>query len=1098
MSAGPPPQHALRIAVIYAAVGAAWILFSDRLALRLFPDPSVLAVVNTVKGWAFIAATAALLYLLVRRQLIAASEAAAARAQAEVARSHAENQQELARETALAAAQRLSVATRAAGLGTWELDLTTGRMECDAQMHALFRSAPGERANRIEAWECSLHPEDRPERDRQFHAAVAGHRDYHVQFRVLWPDGQCRHLESHALVLRDAHGHPVRMIGVNWDVTERALAERRVRVLAEHVRDVLWAIDPLTQRYTYVSPSAERLTGYTAAELLNRPLSEFLAPRSLAVVEELLPLRLQAFLAGDPTAGSETQELEHRRRDGTTVWIEVVTAFMRTDSGGVELTGVSRDVTRRRAAEQALQASASHLRRAEEIAGIGHWSLELDTGLVRGSAGAAHIYGVEPAESWPVEFVRDCTLPEHRARVAESLRALLAGEGPYDVVFRIRRSNTGLVAAIHSRAEFDPSTRVVFGTLQDITEREQTLTALRTSEAKLRLLVGNAPVVLFQIGTDEVFRMAEGGGLAKLGLKPGEVVGQSAAEIYRDHPDIHSRIRAALAGEASQAHAKVEDSWFEIFYHPLADSSGAVTDVVGLAIDITERKDAETRLRLQSAALSAAALAIAITNSQGVIEWVNPAFTTLTGYATPEAVGRTLGHLVQSGQQAPGFYTELWATILAGRTWHGELINRHKDGSLVHEEQTITPVRDDNGTIAHFIAIKQDITGRRRLQEQALRSQRLESVGRLAGGIAHDLNNILAPVLMAPAILRETVTDDAGREILDAIEVSATRGAAIIRQLLTFSRGGTPGERAPVQLRLIVREMIAIIGETFPKNIHTRTDIHSDPWPVEADATQLHQVLMNLCVNSRDAMPGGGMLTIALENVELDEAAVAGHADAAPGPHVLLGVFDTGHGIAPEHLDKVFDPFFTTKELGKGTGLGLPTVLGIVNGHRGFVDVRSRPGAGTQVRIYLPAAPGATAPAAAMPEELPPRGRGELILVVDDEENVRRMTRSILERHGYRVLVAADGAEALARFQQHRATIQLVLTDLLMPFMDGATLIRAIHEVDPAMRMLAVSGHASESEPLHIGPDVVAFLPKPYLRPALLTGVAQALAASRN
>ncbi|MFT3830492.1 MAG: PAS domain S-box protein [Opitutaceae bacterium] len=1097
MSVGPSPKHALRIAAIYAALGGLWIRFSDHIALVLFPEPHTLAIANTVKGWGFVAVTAGLLYVLVRRQLDATAEAAAGRAAAEVARSHAENQQALAREAAMAAAQRLSVATRAAGLGTWELDLTTGRFECDAQMHALFRSAPGERANRLEAWECSLHPEDRAERDRQFHAAIAGHRDYHVQFRVLWPDGQCRHLESHALVLRDPQDRPVRMIGVNWDVTERVLAERRVRLLAEHARDVLWAIDPHTLRYTYVSPAAERLTGYTTAELLHRPLGECLAPSSLALVEELLPLRLQAFLAGDPTAGSETHELEHFRRDGSTVWIEVVTAFMRTDSGGVELTGVSRDVTRRRAAERALHLSADHLRRAEEIAGIGHWSLNVDTGRVEASVGAAHIYGEPSSESWSFSFVQSCSLPEHRPALDEALRALLAGERAYDVVYRIRQPRTGGIVAIHSRAEYDPATRLVFGTIQDITEREQTLAALRTSEARLRILVGSAPVVLFQIGADGVFRMSEGGGLGTLGLRPGEVVGRSAFEVYRDHPDICAQLRAALGGQPTQAHIKVGSSWFEIFYNPLVADS-AVTEIVGLAIDITDRKHAELRLRLQSAALSAAALAIAITDAGGTIEWINPAFTALTGYTAPEAVGHNLGRLVQAGQQPPEFYASLWATILAGQTWHGELVNRHKDGTLVPEEQTITPVRNDDGTITHFVAIKQDITERRRLQEQALRSQRLESVGRLAGGIAHDLNNILAPVLMAPSILREALTDPSCHEILDAVEISANRGAAIIRQLLTFSRGGTPGERAPVQLRLIVRDMTAIIRETFPKNILTRTDIHSDPWLVDADATQLHQVLMNLCVNSRDAMAGGGTLTIALENVELDDDAVAGHPGAAPGPHVLLGVFDTGHGIAPEHLDKVFDPFFTTKEVGKGTGLGLATVLGIVRGHRGFVAVRSRPGTGTQVRIYLPALAGEAAPPAAPAGELPPRGRGELILVVDDEENVRRITRSILERHGYRVIIAADGAEALARFQQHRTVIQLVLTDLLMPFMDGATLIRAIHEVDVSARILAVSGHAAADDPLRVGPDVVGFLPKPYLRPALLASVAQALAGSRN
>lgn len=250
---------------------------------------------------------------------------------------------------------------------------------------------------------------------------------------------------------------------------------------------------------------------------------------------------------------------------------------------------------------------------------------------------------------------------------------------------------------------------------------------------------------------------------------------------------------------------------------------------------------------------------------------------------------------------------------------------------------------------------------------------------------------------------------------------------------------------------------------------------------------------MNLCVNARDAMPEGGVLTLAVENVELDAAAVAGHAGIAPGPFVVLGISDTGCGIPPDHLDKVFDPFFTTREVGKGTGLGLPTVLGLVRAHNGFIQLNSQLGAGTQVRVCLPASPLARAVPSVPRRELPPRGRGELILVVDDEENVRRVAGRILELQGYRVLAASDGAEAFSRFQEHRTTIRLVLTDLLMPIMDGTTLIRAIKRLDPATRIVAVSGRTPGKEPLEAVPEGVALLSKPYDRASLLQTVAAAL-----
>jgi PAS domain S-box-containing protein len=891
MRAGSPHSQSLRIAAVYAIVGACWILFSDRIANALVRDPGALLLVNTLKGWFFIAVTALLLHLLVRRQLVHTTGATAARAAAEAGRARAEGQRERAREEALAAGQRLALATRAAHIGTWELDVVRGTVLADEQMSAIYGYRAGEAPGTLASWLDRIHPGDREILNHQIQAALEGTREYHPQFRLLLPDGQIRHVEGHASVQRGPDGRPLRLIGVNRDITERILAEQRYRLLADNIGDVLWTLDLETRRFTYISPSVEKLSGYTAAEALAHSLEDCLAPASLALVNATLPARVQAFLAGDPGAVTQTQELEQYHRNGSTVWTEIVTTLLHKPPGGIEVLGVTRDISQRRAAQVALNVSAQRLRHAEELAGIGHWSIQLATGLVEGSAGAARIYGLTPAR-WDIATVQAIPLPEYRAGLDEALRAFVAEGRPYDAHFKIRRPDTGAITSIHSRAEYDTSTHTIFGVFQDVTAQEQALEAVRSSEAKLRLLVSNAPVVLFQIDAAGIFRMSEGRGLEKLGLRPGQVEGQSVFEVYRDFPEIVAQVRAALAGQTIQGTTTIGSTVFETFYYPLLDADGRLTDVIGLAVDVTARKQAEAQLRLRGAALEAAAHAIAITDARGSIEWVNPAFTKHTGYSSEEALGRDLGKLVQSGQQTADFYRHLWATMAGGDTWHGELVNRRKDGALIAEEETITPVRDEQGRIAHYIAIKQDITERRRLQEQVLRSQRLDSVGRLAGGIAHDLNNILVPILMAPSLLRETVTDPAAGEILNSIETSANRGAAIIRQLLTFSRG-SGGQRVPVQLRGIVGDMASIIRETFPKDIRTSTDLPAEPWPVEGDPTQLHQVLMNLCVNARDAMPEGGGLTIALENVELDAAAVAGHPGASPGPHMMLGACRT-------------------------------------------------------------------------------------------------------------------------------------------------------------------------------------------------------------
>ncbi len=494
-----------------------------------------------------------------------------------------------------------------------------------------------------------------------------------------------------------------------------------------------------------------------------------------------------------------------------------------------------------------------------------------------------------------------------------------------------------------------------------------------------------------------------------------------------------------------------------------------------------QRKQAEAQLRLENAALSAAANAILITDHAGYICQINPAFTALTGYTAEDAITRKPGELLKSGEHDAAFYRSLWETILAGHVWQGEIKNRRKDGSLYLDEQTITPVKDSNGKITHFISIRQDITGKRKMEEHLLRAQRLESVGHLASGLAHDLNNILAPILMAAPLIREEVRAPSALKMLDIVDANVRRGAEIIKQLLIFGRG-TEVQRMPLKLHSLVKDMVNIVEQTFPKNIRCESDASSNSWPVNADMTQMHQVLMNLCVNARDAMPNGGTLSLTLENVEIDEDNVWEAPGVSLGRHVVLSISDTGTGIPAEYLDKIFDPFFTTKAVGQGTGLGLSTVVGIVKSHGGVIQVRSQPGAGTQFKVYLPAYTEQERP------QVPPlslnevpQGIGELVLVVDDEVSIRRATQHTLERNGYNVEVAADGAEGLLRYRQLAGKVKVVVTDIAMPAMDGMTFIKELRSVNPKVLIIGVSGvqlDAGASEAIVASVD--AFLPKPF------------------
>ncbi|HUR27768.1 MAG TPA: ATP-binding protein [Planctomycetota bacterium] len=418
------------------------------------------------------------------------------------------------------------------------------------------------------------------------------------------------------------------------------------------------------------------------------------------------------------------------------------------------------------------------------------------------------------------------------------------------------------------------------------------------------------------------------------------------------------------------------------------------------------------------------------------------------------------------------------------------------DGTIRFLEAATIMQRDASGRATRMTGVNIDVTEKKQLEAQALRSQRLESVGRLAGGLAHDLNNMLSPMLVGPSMLRDSVQTREGKSLLDTIESSAQRAASIIRQLLTFSRG-TEGERAPTDCSTIIDDMLQIVHETFPRNIKAKRSGSAASWTVIGDATQLHQVLMNLCVNSRDEMPQGGTLDLRIENVEVDAQLAHSHG-ARPGKFVTIAVIDDGRGIDPKHMDRLFDPFFTTKGVGVGTGLGLATVRGIVKAHGGFVQVQTQLGRGSEFKVFLPAAPAEIPVVGPRIREPNPRGQGELVLVVDDEESIRRVTRAMLERSGYRVLLATSGEEALALHRAHQGELKLILTDLMMPGMNGETLVRLVRAADPAVRLILMSGDVGvNGQDVAMTTLVHGMLEKPFTMAGILRSMNRALVPQR-
>jgi len=393
-----------------------------------------------------------------------------------------------------------------------------------------------------------------------------------------------------------------------------------------------------------------------------------------------------------------------------------------------------------------------------------------------------------------------------------------------------------------------------------------------------------------------------------------------------------------------------------------------------------------------------------------------------------------------------------------------------------------------------FLIINTDITAKRKLEDQFLRGQRMESIGTLAGGIAHDINNILSPILMSVQMLKMKFNDKDSQRMLSLLQENAQRGADLIRQVLEFARGAK-GEKIPLQPRHAVKDLVKILNQTLPKGIEVSSSFDKEPWLINGDPTQINQVLMNLSLNARDAMPEGGHLKLGIDNVVVDEAYARMNLESRPGHFVMISVTDDGTGMPSGVVGRIFEPFFTTKDQGHGTGLGLSTVMGIVKGHGGFINVYSEVGNGTRFQVYFPVAEALVSREAPEEREDLPRGSGELILVVDDEAAIREITKGTLELFGYSVLTASDGTEAVALYAQHRDRIKVVLTDLMMPYMDGAATIRALRKINPELKVIGSSGLTSngkETELTKLG--VNGFLIKPYSAERLLKSIAELIA----
>lgn len=505
-----------------------------------------------------------------------------------------------------------------------------------------------------------------------------------------------------------------------------------------------------------------------------------------------------------------------------------------------------------------------------------------------------------------------------------------------------------------------------------------------------------------------------------------------------------------------------------------------------------ERQRVDAQLAEQASLLEKATDAIFVRDLDSRIVFWNRSAERVYGWSREEALGRASLELLDPDRAA---HDAAMRHLLGRGEWVGELAKHNKAGQQLFLDCRWTLVRDADGNPASVLCIESDITAKKKLEAQFLRAQRMESIGTLAGGIAHDLNNVLAPILMSLEVLRLDAPESGEtKSILDTLQSSAQHGAELVKQVLSFARG-VDGKKINVNVAHLLGDIRKLIQDTFPKNISFEMETARDTWQVMGDPTQISQVFTNLCVNARDAMPNGGRLSIRLENVVLDETYSAMNPESLPGSYLSVQVSDNGSGIPSATQARIFEPFFTTKEVGKGTGLGLSTTLAIVRSHGGFINLYSELGKGSKFKVYLPAIVGEKASEVVAVERTGlPRGAGERVLVVDDEAAIRTITQSTLQRFGYEVLLAANGAEAVSIYALNRETIALVLTDMAMPIMDGPALIMALRSINPRVKIIGSSGNTSNGGVAKaVGAGVKHFVSKPYTAETLLTTLRKVL-----
>jgi PAS domain S-box-containing protein len=967
-------------------------------------------------------------------------------------------------------------------------------LECNAAWSALLGYTQAD----LQALDVAAltHPDDRAGSGEMFERLCQHEApNFIVEKRYLTQAGPIIWCRTHMALLEADSQAPSRLLLMASDITQQRLTEEQQRknqrllsMAANVARVSSWTFDS-TNQTIFWSEECCILHGRPPGHqpTVEEGIAHY-APEYREMIERAVE---RCLIHGEPF----DFEAELVRVDGQRLWVRAIGESVRDATGTITgFEGAIQDISVQRHHENERHAAASKLGAALQSMSDAFFTLDRDWVITFANQEMSRLLGPTPEEMIGRRVWDLFPDAEHGSFHVFYQRVLDTGVRGKLIEFSTRAS---LWLEVHAHPT-DEGLAVHF---QDITQKRKDEAELRLLQACVErmndmLLITDAtpnqpggPTVVY---VNKAFEQITG-------YRADEIIGKTPSMLQgpKTQRETLNRINAQLKDwkpvreEVLNYTKQGEEFWLELDISPVADATGWYTHWIAIERNVTERKRADEAISEQAALLDKAQDAIWVIDLDARITYWNRSAERIHGWAAGEALGANARSLLYKDEAAFG---QCLQSVLETGEWVGEVEHKTCEGKTLLLVSRLTLVRDDAEQPRAILAINTDITQQKVMERQYLRAQRMESIGTLAGGIAHDLNNVLAPILMSIGMLKEDVQDADSLALLRTIEVSAQRGANLIRQVLTFARG-VEGKRQEVRLADVLKELEHILSETIPRNIAIQLTVTDDLWPVQGDPTQLHQVLLNLCVNARDAMPTGGRINISAKNVRLDDHYVAMNIDAHVGPYVRIDVEDNGTGIDAAILDKIFDPFFTTKPVGQGTGLRLATTQTIIKSHGGFIRAYSEPNNGTRFRIYLPAG---TSAAVAGADDLPapavPRGQGQLVLVVDDEDAIRQVTRRALEANGYRVLVAANGALAVALFAQHIGRVDLVLTDMMMPVMDGPATILALRQIRPNVRIIGASGIEHNGMLAQaVGAGLKHFLPKPYTADVLLRTLADAL-----